>query len=290
MTMHHTTMRGIAVVREMTGLGMTRQWCAARLDVPYPTLIRWCRLGKIQAPYGGDAVDAQRAIAKKRAVAMSVLYKAGYTLQQIGDQHGLTRERVRQLMTRHLGFNAESGGAHAKAVAAEKKREAAKNARKLAKHGCSFQQWSELQSIGNAMIAAGKGRYQTPLYAFRNQRRNAAHRGIGWDLTLWQWWCIWKDSGHWEDRGRGQGYVMCRYGDTGPYAPGNVFIALATENCSEANRRETYLPMGVSRTKSGRFHAHRRINGRDFGLGTHDTPELAHAAYLAAGEQFARAA
>lgn len=89
-----------------------------------------------------------------------------------------------------------------------------------------------------AIIGEGKSpidrRQKTPSAAFLSQRSNAARRGIGWELTFVQWWKIWRDSGHWEQRGRGQGYCMARIGDTGPYAVGNVEIKTIGENFSES--------------------------------------------------------
>jgi hypothetical protein len=146
----------------------------------------------------------------------------------------------------------------------------------LRKYGCSFEQWQAVRDIGRGM---GVGAYRTPLGAFRSQRNNAKARGIGWELTFWQWWCVWQSSGRWEQRGRGDGYVMCRNGDLGPYAVDNVFIATAAENSADGQayrRKDSDLPIGVSRTRSGRFAAIRRGDH----LGTFGTPEAAHAAYL----------
>lgn len=76
--------------------------------------------------------------------------------------------------------------------------------------------------------------------AFAAQKRNAAHRSIGWELTLAQWWEIWEQSGKWEQRGRYKGgYVMGRHGDAGPYAVGNVVICSHSENAIE---REKHTP------------------------------------------------
>lgn len=49
---------------------------------------------------------------------------------------------------------------------------------------------------------------------------------------VWEWWTIWQMSGRWEERGRGHGYMMCRKGDVGPYALGNVVIATGDFNAA----------------------------------------------------------
>ena len=73
-----------------------------------------------------------------------------------------------------------------------------------------------------------------PLHKYSQHKGNAKLRGVPFLLTFEEWWSIWQESGNWEQRGarRGQ-YVMARYGDTGPYAVGNVRICLARENYDE---------------------------------------------------------
>lgn len=215
-----------------------------------------------------DRHGEQCRSAEERAKTMAALYRDGYTLRQIGDQYGITHERVRQLMTQILGVTGKDGGASVIAARKAAIRLAQREARCLRLHGCSVAEWKAI------------GRRACDQY--RAQRRNASARGIAWELTLWQWWKIWQQSGKWSKRGRGQGYGMCRTGDTGPYAVGNVFIATAIENASKRNNRKFDLPIGVS-LRLGRYYvAHRMIDGKSRYLGQFSSPELAHAAYLAA--------
>lgn len=130
-------------------------------------------------------------------------------------------------------------------------------------------------------------RKMTPRRAFWDQRSNARHRGIEWVLSFEEWWDIWCESGRWERRGR-SGYVMCRTGDTGPYAVGNVYIDHTSNNCRDGrlkyfqnNPRD--LPIGVWAAKNGRFTAARCLYGKRHWLGSFDSPEEAHAAYLSVG-------
>jgi hypothetical protein len=135
--------------------------------------------------------------------------------------------------------------------------------------GCSLEQYLELRAMCK------------PMRVFQAQRKNARHRGVGWKLNFWQWWTIWQKSGHWEHRGRGQGYVMCRHGDEGPYAVGNVFIAPSIVNVSDANNISG-LPIGVS-DRGRRYRAMRMLGGKMHRLSLHETPESAHAEYLSLG-------
>lgn len=138
----------------------------------------------------------------------------------------------------------------------------------------------EFAQISKASKGVSKNR--TPRGAFYQQRRNAELRGIEWNLSMGQWWRIWQESGHWDQRGKGfNKYVMCRKNDVGPYAVGNVFIALSTENISSAKHKKSSLPIGVQNSENGkRYRARINVAGRSVALGTFDTPEEAHAEYI----------
>jgi hypothetical protein len=74
-----------------------------------------------------------------------------------------------------------------------------------------------------------------PRQRYAEHRRNAARRAIPFLLTFDQWWAWWQEDGRWERRGRHTGaLVMARYGDTGPYAVGNIYAATPRQNIAEA--------------------------------------------------------
>lgn len=78
----------------------------------------------------------------------------------------------------------------------------------------------------------------SPRARFGQQRRAARQRGIEWQLSFEQWWDIWSSSGVYALRGCGIGkYVMARNGDIGPYAVGNVRIALWRDNLDEGPKK-----------------------------------------------------
>jgi hypothetical protein len=64
------------------------------------------------------------------------------------------------------------------------------------------------------------------------QHKNRAERyGIPFYLTKEQWWKIWKDSGHWNERGpHPDEYCMARKDDKGAYEIGNVLIITNAQN------------------------------------------------------------
>lgn len=256
-----------AQVRAFAGQGKNSAEIAEAVGLDRARVYQLCRELGVKLPRKRHKNAKLRPSLRERQ--MEALYRSGRTLNEIGKQYGITRERVRQLLKKFFGVTATDGGQHVVAVEKQRKFESARNARALKRWGCSWDDYAKLRAL------------KKPLYAFNNQKRTAGARGIGWELTLWQWWSIWQQSGHLHERGRGQGYVMCRKGDIGSYAVDNVFIATSRENCSNRPGKKSGLPMGVSQ-KRGRFTAVRHINGQKLYLGTFPTPELAHAAYLAA--------
>lgn len=176
-------------------------------------------------PLGGKVVVPSKiSKPETRNSDMVVAYSAGLTLQQVANQHNVSRERVRQIL-RKMGVPVDAGGAKLRAKKRKEKRIADVNARCYAKNGVTRDVW---EAIG----ADGRNR-------FRWQRRTAEYRGITWTLTLGQWWDVWQESGKWACRGRRKDeYVMSRIDDKGGYVYGNVYITSASNNCREARYGE----------------------------------------------------
>lgn len=73
-----------------------------------------------------------------------------------------------------------------------------------------------------------------PNFKYHVHKNGAKRRGIGFLLTFEEWWEIWEPF--WEQRGKEKhSLVMCRYGDTGPYAKDNVYLDTYSNNSSLAN-------------------------------------------------------
>lgn len=262
-----------AAMREAADAGLTRAETAQLLGVTAASVYRRAKEYGLTFTDGGAMVPPKSAKRPPdaRAYRMKALYQAGHILEEIGRTYGITRERVRQILTGHFGFTGKSGGGARLSEQRRETRRAVRDEKSMKRWGCSYANYRTLR---------GK-----PTRAFIEQRRNAGVRGIGWELTLHQWWSIWQQSGHWAQRGRGQGYCMCRKGDVGPYAIGNVFIATSRENSSTGKGKKSGLPMGVSKVVKGSYVAyiaHRCVGGKRKHLGSFKAPELAHAAYLAA--------
>jgi hypothetical protein len=161
---------------------------------------------------------------------LATLYRSGMTLQAIGDQFGITRERVRQRLSR-AGVTRREGGMHVRMSRLNEQRAAKRDLVYLKRYGCTAAHYMDIRN------GPPSGSGVKPLSAYRSQKRNASVRGIEWDLTLAEWWAIWRASGKWGMRGRGQGYAMCRHSDSGPYAIGNVYIGGLGDNGREYQAR-----------------------------------------------------
>lgn len=169
---------------------------------------------------------------------MASLFCAGKTLQEIGDLYGVTRERVRQIIAKQ-GVTAEQGGCAARSfIRATTKHRALQKAKSLriqsmeAYFGCAYDELLRLN--GGETPYSNASKQSRPAWRYMQQRRTAKRRGIEWHLTFIDWWRIWDESGKWEQRGRGQGYCMARYGDSGPYSIENVYICTIGENFSDS--------------------------------------------------------
>jgi hypothetical protein len=174
--------------------------------------------------------DEMRVIRHARAEKMAESYRAGQTLQAIGNAHGISRERVRQLLE-EIGIRASDGGMHARA--AERRREQIEQVERAC-----MRRWgvtrAEYKAIAAQYGSHNKYNHRSPFMRYTRQRENARKRGIAWNFTFADWWRIWQVSGKWDLMGRGFGYVMARKGDCGPYAPDNVYICTSSQNAKDS--------------------------------------------------------
>lgn len=154
------------------------------------------------------------------------LYRAGHTLAAIGDLYDVTRERIRQLLWK-AGVEPTSGGCAVRSIINKARRDSAArkrmDQRRRAVFGCDLTTF--------IAITGGRQAHGRIASLYVRQKENARKRGISWELTLPEWMHVWRDSGHWDERGRGAGsYCMARHGDVGPYSVANVYITTCAEN------------------------------------------------------------
>jgi len=82
-----------------------------------------------------------------------------------------------------------------------------------------------------AVTLMNRARLREGYKAYAAQKKMARVRSIEFLLTYEEWLDIWKQSGHWHERGHRKGqYVMSRPKDRGPYASWNVKIVTVAVN------------------------------------------------------------
>lgn len=164
----------------------------------------------------------------ERVERMAAMYRAGQTLQQIGSQYSITRERVRQLIKR-VGLTGKDGGI----AEASRPNKALRAARRIVRldrrclrvYGCTHAEFVLLNEGRRLKDVGSLAR------AYKQQRSTAGFRGIEWEMTFPEWVKVWRDSGHLAERGRtGESYVMARFADAGPYSVANVYITTLRTN------------------------------------------------------------
>jgi DNA-binding CsgD family transcriptional regulator len=295
----------IAKLEALSKEGKTRKEAAVALDISYAAVVK----SEVHFEHGG-----KRREKNSREEAMEAMYRGGKTLEEIGSAFGVSRERVRQLLKKYCKVSGCDGGQAVSSALRQVKAKAKRDADSLRRHGCTYDQYRSLVTIGAAQKREGsRTQNTTPTGAFLSQRRNALSRGIDWNITLWDWWLVWEKSGKWESRGRGKDcYVMCRFLDEGAYEVGNVYIATQSHNASfqpnnpyrvshpdhkkvmsalvrtvvrRARKTKNFdLPVGVTRQKN-RYIAQINLFGKNKHLGSFGNPEDAHQAYLRAADE-----
>lgn len=141
-------------------------------------------------------------------------YLAGATLRAIGQQHQISHERVRQILSA-----AGVSYAHSMRRTRTQTRDAA-NLQKVeplyqARFGCSRAEYRALKTPENTRIYS---------------RFKANNRHYGFALSFPDWWRLWQESGRWQERGRGRGYWMTRIDRSKPITADNVVIRSGREN------------------------------------------------------------
>jgi len=149
-------------------------------------------------------------------------YKSGRTLKDLAIERGCTSEWVRQILLSQ-GLTGKDGGQSVRTAARRLERSRLRDEMWREKRGCTFEQYRSVISLGDGG--------ESVMIFYSRQRNHANSRGVEWLLSFWEWWNIWRDSGRWDQRGKGVGkYCMCRFGDSGSYEKCNVYIDTVVRN------------------------------------------------------------
>lgn len=203
----------------------------------------------------------RKRIHERTIDTLAMLYGEGKTLEQLGYFLGISRERVRQLFDRE-GISSESGGSAARNIKRIGMLQARKNALQKKREekmerifGCSYE---ELTSIcGMPVNYTNIQTRGSPQNGYYQQKRNAATRGIEWNISLPDWWKIWQASDKWRQRGRGAyNYCMSRKNDQGAYCATNVQIV---SNLWNATSGQTKYRKEKQRDELGLTSSERRV-------------------------------
>jgi hypothetical protein len=199
---------------------------------------------------------------------MASMYRQGLTLECIGDEHGVSRQCVHQILKR-MGIDPSEGGQKKRSALSKSIKASRSDAKCMTTYGVSREEYERLRAIG-------------AVRAFKEHKKNSILRGIAFSFILADWWAVWRDSGKFEQRGRTKfGYVMSRIKDTGGYEVGNVCIKTLQENSREAVKQwyghTKTLPCGVFELFPGSAKPFLAKFGRK-SLGYHATAEQADAA------------
>lgn len=163
----------------------------------------------------------------KRRKEMMKLWERGFTLQEIGETAGISRERVRQILGPNRTFGGISKRAAVRLQSYETRMQKNRDSYCMKTYGMSSDELKKYKG-------SGKDWWKAPFGKYIRQRQNARLRAIPWKLNFKEWIEIWEASGKFDLRGRGNGYAMCRTNDQGAYEVGNVRIATNSENIKEA--------------------------------------------------------
>ena len=204
--------------------------------LPGPSFVRE-RIRELRHLADQEEKAQKKAVTNPRDLDFIARYKRGETLQQIGSVHGITRERVRQRLAKYSILRNE-GGAAVRADHNALLNSLQKEKDRSEKIDRSFMRLlgaprSIIEDLTGIKIR-GPWQKNTPTCAYLTQKRSARYRGIGWEFDFPSWWRIWQESGKWNERGRGPGYCMSRFGDSGPYHPENVYICTIGQNFSDS--------------------------------------------------------
>ena len=167
------------------------------------------------------------------------MYQSGMTYQEIADNYGVTRQYI-QIIASNLGITRTDGGKNKKSNQKKAAANLERDKEYISQYGCGYDEYKHICRLS----------INHPAQAFTTQKFNALSRGIEWKFKFSDWWNLWEESGHWENRGRERGqYVMARLGDTGAYEVDNVEIITCTQNIRDVRYRES-----AARAKKGGDH------------------------------------
>lgn len=167
----------------------------------------------------------------RRATKINALFRTGMTLRAIGGVYGISRERVRQILK---GFDSAHNHTNGGAYLHWPDRVENLRTLKIEREKQYTQKLWNVWDVSPEYYEIIRQKFgKIPFTRYLAMKHSARHRNIGWEFDFRSWWDVWVGSGKWSEYGRGQGYCMARWGDTGPYSPDNVYICTGVQNTAD---------------------------------------------------------
>lgn len=161
--------------------------------------------------------------------------RAAETQEQIANTYGVSRERIRQILAIYNITSKDSPR-----VVRDRDKRAAREIARLGRFmpgcGCTM---GELETIRSESREA--------IRVYREFRHNVVTRKLPVELTLPQWWALWKASGKWAQRGRGHGYGIGRIDPRKGFTLDNVTI---TTGADQVRRLRAFMPEHFQRKEA----------------------------------------
>lgn len=117
-------------------------------------------------------------------------FRAGKTTTELKEEFGCTTQGIQRLLRKN-GLTRKDGGKHAQ-MAARKVTTSDHPKAMCDKYGCTKEQWDRLRAMDEDYKKTPLAQFHT----FKNNFQNI-NPGVEFNMTMWEWWCIWEKSGMW---------------------------------------------------------------------------------------------
>lgn len=204
----------------------------------------WRRVSRLIESEGGD--DPRY---RKRLEKIARGYLSGKTCAAVSEEVGITAERVRQIL-RGLGITRLQGGVSLRTLRRRSAQEAARRRKReqVAQryYRCTHAEVEKVIAEWHALSPAYRHlphwRHSSPLHRFRAFYLSLRKRlGRTPEITLPDWWAVWRDSGHWKAYGRGRNKYHMEFRDISrPFDARNLVVkpsGSVTDAVASASRK-----------------------------------------------------
>jgi len=206
--------------------------------------------------------------------------KGNITLRQLGAEHGISCERVRQVLDT-AGINSR----RIRTIRRQVRAQQAQERRCVKRFGVDTATHGGIRD-GDAALRR-EGVTLGVIRCFERDKRRAKQQGVAWELDLQQYAWLWSDFGRF-DRGTiaKPEYELGRLDESAPFSYDNaVFDTICPRKPEEiVKRKYTGLPTGVRRVGK-RYVAVSRIGGGYRRFGPYESAAEAAASYASVGNE-----